>query len=159
MADKQKKPKKPIRRKGPPISGKRMRPPPRPRRRMKLQAAGKQGKGQKQVQRRKYSRVKTSVKVRIQKYNAEDKTFSTDAGTSKNVSAGGLLIHHHEPLKLGRYVMVSFSLPGSDEELDFVAKVVRVEELIDKGYDIGVMFMRKAPGEYEKLHMYVFDAL
>jgi len=123
-------------------------------------AKTKQAKKKTIVNRRKYSRVDTSVKVRIQKYNKEDKTFITDAGMSKNVSAGGLLLAYDKLLQLGSFVMVSFTLPGStDEELDFVGKIVRVELMPDGIYEYGIMFMRKTPGEYEKLHQYVFDAL
>lgn len=111
------------------------------------------------AQRRRYSRVRSHVLVSIQKRDANLEKFFIDKGTIRNISAGGLLLHVNELIELDAHIIVSFSLPGADERLDFVAKVLRVEELTDGTYEIGVMFVREMIGDFEKLHQYVFDNL
>ena len=107
------------------------------------------------VERRKYRRVKTRVQVDIHKHTPEDNDILTKRGTTRNVSAGGLLVHYDKVLEIPSYIIASFSLPGSQERLDFVAKVMRIEELMDGSYEIGISFMRMILGEFEKLGEYV----
>ena len=106
-------------------------------------------------ERRRYRRVGTQVHVSIRKYEPDQQGFSTDEGTSKNLSVGGLLLHHDKPVEVPSYIMISFLLPGSEEKLDFVGKVTRIEELMDGTYEIGVMFMHMILGDFGKLMKYI----
>jgi c-di-GMP-binding flagellar brake protein YcgR len=109
------------------------------------------------IERRQYRRVDARVRVSIQKYDEREKGLSSEHGTSRNVSAGGLLLHHDKPVEVPSYIIAAFSLPDSGEELNFVGKVVRVEELLSGGYEIGVMFMRMILGDFEEVEKYVSD--
>jgi c-di-GMP-binding flagellar brake protein YcgR len=106
-------------------------------------------------ERREYRRIDTRVSVTIQKYNPDEGDFSDEKGKSKNLSAGGLLLHHDKPLEVPSYIIASFTLPDEEEKHDFLAKVVRVEELSDGTYEAGIMFMRMILGEFSNLDKYV----
>ncbi len=110
-------------------------------------------------ERREYRRVSTRIKVDILKYDEDFKDVLYEEGTSKNVSLGGLLVLHDKSLEVPSYVIASFRLPGSDERLDFLGKAVRIEDLGDGTYEVGVMFMRMILGEFKKLNRYITDVL
>ena len=114
---------------------------------------------EKRIERRKYRRVNTRVQVSVQKYNAEIDDFYTDESISKNLSAGGILLHNDKPVDIPSFIIASFIIPDSEDKLDFVGKAVRIEELPDNTYEIGVMFMRMILGEFDKLEQYVAKEL
>ena len=108
-------------------------------------------------ERREYRRIDTRVSVTVQKYDSEEAEFSDEKGKSKNLSAGGLLLHHDKPLEVPSYIIASFTLPDEEEKLDFLAKVVRIEELPDGSYEAGIMFMRMILGEFDGLDKYITE--
>jgi c-di-GMP-binding flagellar brake protein YcgR len=112
---------------------------------------------EKRADRREYRRVDTQVSVTIQKYDTDERDFTDEKGKSKNLSAGGLLLHHDRPLEVPSYIIASFTLPEDEEKHDFLAKVVRIEELPDGTYEAGVMFMRMILGEFERIDKYISD--
>lgn len=114
---------------------------------------------QKENERRKYRRVKTQVKVAIQKYDRNSKDVSDEEGTTKNMSIGGLLVQHDKPLDVPSYVIVSFGVPGVQEKLDFVGKVIRIEELSTGGYEVGIMFMRVIFGDIKEFSRFVMTEM
>jgi c-di-GMP-binding flagellar brake protein YcgR len=107
------------------------------------------------AERRQYRRIDTRVSVTVQKYDADERDFNDEEGKSKNLSAGGLLLHHDRPLEVPSYIIVSFSLPEEEDRRDFLAKVVRIEELPDGTYEAGIMFMRMILGEFEGVERYI----
>jgi hypothetical protein len=111
--------------------------------------------GKEKSERRQYRRVDTSVVVTLQKYDSEEGYFTDEEGKSKNLSSGGLLLHHDRPLEVPSYIIASFTLPDEDEKLDFLAKVIRIEELPDGSYEAGVMFMRMILGEFTDIDKYI----
>ena len=108
------------------------------------------------VERRKYSRLDTRVKVELSLYDrAKGKTVPQGA-ESRNVSAGGLLVMADRPLEISSYVLARFTLPGETEQLDFIARVVRVEEVeAMRQYDIGLEFVDIVLGDMEKIDKYI----
>jgi len=110
-----------------------------------------------ETQRRKYSRVKAHVVVNVQKFDGFREKISSDKGTIRNLSEGGLLLQVSKPLEIDSHIIVNFSLPGSDEKMDFIAKVVRIEKLPNGQYEAGIMFLRMIMGEFERLKQYVFE--
>ena len=60
-------------------------------------------------------------------------------------------------MEVPSYIIASFDVPGAEEKLDFVGKVVRVEEMVDGSYEVGVMFMRMILGDFDQLGKYISD--
>ncbi len=106
-------------------------------------------------ERRQYRRIDARVSVTVQKYDPDGGDFMDEEGNSKNISAGGLLLHHDKPLEVPSYIIASFNLPDEKEKSDFLAKVVRIEELPDGTYEAGVMFMRMILGEFEEIEKFI----
>lgn len=107
------------------------------------------------IERRRYRRVDARVQVSIQKHMTDEDNFSSEDAVMRNLSAGGLLVHHDRPVEIPSYIIVSFSLPDSQERLDFVAKVIRIEELLDGTYELGIMFMRMIMGGFEEIEKFI----
>ena len=110
-----------------------------------------------QDERRQYRRVNAEVHVSVQKHDTEMRDISTEEGKSRNLSAGGILLHHENPLEVPSYIIVSFSLPDSSEKLDFIGKVVRIEEIPQGGYEIGIMFMKMILGEFNAIQKFISE--
>ena len=108
------------------------------------------------VEKRRYNRLDTKVKVELSLYDpAKGKTVPQSA-ESRNVSAGGLLVTIGRPLEVSAYVLARFTLPGETEQHDFIARVVRVEEVEAlRRYDIGLEFVDIVVGDMEKIDKYV----
>jgi c-di-GMP-binding flagellar brake protein YcgR len=107
-------------------------------------------------EKRKYKRLDTRVKVELSLYDpAKGKTVPKSA-ESRNVSAGGLLVSSDRPLEVSSFVLARFTLPGETEQHDFIARVVRVEEVEAlRRYDIGLEFVDIVVGDMEKIDQYV----
>jgi len=110
------------------------------------------------VERRRHRRIDAMVMVEIQKYDANAGDIVCEKSVSRNMSLGGLLMLHREPLEVPSYVIVSFTLPGMTGGLDFLGKVLRIEEIGENLYEVGVMFMRMILGEFSKLRGYIEKA-
>lgn len=114
---------------------------------------------EKHAERRQYRRIDANVEVEIQNYSPDMKDFTSDGAVSRNLSQGGMLVHYDKPVEVPSYIIASFTLPVSEEKLNFVGKVVRIEELIDGTYEIGVMFMRMIIGDFDHLARYISDEM
>jgi c-di-GMP-binding flagellar brake protein YcgR len=112
------------------------------------------------LEKRKYNRLDTRVKVEIATYDpGKGKTVPQSAET-RNVSAGGLLVTLERPLEVSSYVLARFTLPGETEQLDFIARIVRVEEVEAlRRYDIGIEFIDIVVGEMERIDKYVTEEM
>ena len=112
------------------------------------------------LEKRRYKRLDTRVKTEIALYDpGKGKTVPENAET-RNVSAGGLLVSLERPLEISSYVLARFTLPGETEQLDFIARVVRVEEVEAlRKYDIGLEFVDIIVGEMERIDSYVSDEM
>ena len=97
-----------------------------------------------QVERRKYERIDTRVKVEITPYEKGDSSMKSRDGESCNVSAGGLLVSLDCPLEISSFVRARFTMPESDAQKEIIAKVVRVDEVKSLlEYNIGLEFIEK----------------
>ena len=107
------------------------------------------------AERRKYRRVDAMVKVEVQKYDINMEDIVSEESVTRNMSLGGLLILNDRPLEVPSYIIVSFNLPGTTGRLDFLGKVLRIEELREDLYEVGVTFMRMILGEFTKLKGFI----
>jgi CheY-like chemotaxis protein len=74
--------------------------------------------------------VRTFVKMKVD--------ATVDAGTHfatiSNISLGGVLIQTDHPVQLGEIIKLSFFLPGDDDPIGAIAKVVREGRGAERGY-------------------------
>ena len=90
------------------------------------------------VERRRWERAELVVRV---DYKTVDELFSEFA---RNINEGGLFVETDTPPALGASVALEFQIPGSDEPIQVMGRVVRV---CDEGH-------REGPGmgiEFENL--------
>ena len=108
------------------------------------------------LEKRRYLRLDTRVKVELALYDQSKGKTVPQSAESRNVSAGGLLVMVERPLDVSSYVLAKFTLPGETEQQDFIARVVRVEEVEAlRKYDIGLEFVDIVIGDMEKIDKYV----
>ena len=84
--------------------------------------------------RRKSPRADLLVRVN---YTAVDALFSEFA---RNVNEGGIFIETESPKPVGTAVELEFKLPGMDEPLEVVGRVVRVDHDGPDGSGMGIEF-------------------
>lgn len=110
------------------------------------------------VEKRRFRRLDTRVKIEVSLYDTgECKTVQQNA-QSRNVSAGGLLVTMDRPLEISTFVLIRFTMPGETQQHDFIAKVVRVEEVESQHkYDNGLEFVDIVAGEMEEIDKYVLS--
>lgn len=112
-------------------------------------------------EKRRYSRLKTEVKVDISYTDPEtDVTSLLTRPVSKNVSASGLLIRHNKPLAVGSDVVLKFLLPEEKRYVMTFAKIVRVDAVEEgKAYDIGICFTNARLEDIERINKYISSSL
>ena len=86
------------------------------------------------IERRKSPRADLLVRV---DYTAVDALFSEFA---RNVNEGGIFIETETPQPIGTTVELEFKLPGMDEPLQVIGRVVRVDHEGPDGSGMGIEF-------------------
>lgn len=87
------------------------------------------------VERRRSSRVDLLVRV---DYKTVDELFSEFA---RNINEGGMFVETDTPPELGSSVALQFQIPGSDEPIQVMGRVVRVSRgERDEGPGMGIEF-------------------
>ena len=79
---------------------------------------------------------RSDLLVRVD-YTAVDSLFSDFA---RNVNEGGIFVESQTPQPVGTTVELEFKLPGMDEPLEVVGRVVRVDRDGPEGSGMGIEF-------------------
>jgi len=91
-------------------------------------------------ERRRGPRVEASFHVSYSVLNVEESPETSLTGTAKNVSKYGMCLRTDRILSPGHVVSVEFLLPGSENELLAVGKVIWSGQSPNGGFDIAVEF-------------------
>lgn len=108
-----------------------------------------------------YRRLDERVQVRYKVFEKENelikrKMVPEEFAETENISAGGLLFKTADRLAVGSVLELKIQLPGIPELIECLARVVRVEELIERiEYDIAVCFLDLTGAERLKLDKFV----
>ncbi len=108
--------------------------------------------------RRRYRRARADVRVEFEQYTQAPMHIATSGASSKNVSAAGILVFFEAPLPVSSTVLVRFFLPGEEDPLEAIGRVVRCEK-VGGGYDIGLAFMDCTAEEIATIEKYVQSEL
>jgi hypothetical protein len=74
----------------------------------------------------------------------------------QDLSEGGVLFNHDEPLTVGTQCQLSFPLPGLDRQVNCRIKVRRVEELVNNSqFGIGASIVQIKPGDHKALARFI----
>ncbi len=88
---------------------------------------------------RAHTRIRSRLAVKYQ-IIAEDGTFEqTHETIAKDISTSGLQIELDRPLPLDKKLKITFKLPKVDNPIDLVCRVVRVEEVDNSKFGIGMI--------------------
>ncbi len=108
-----------------------------------------------------YQRLDNKVKVRYKVFETEKelikrKEITEEISATKNISAGGLLFIAQEQLTIGAILELKIQLPSSQELVECLARVTRVEEMLEPGeYDIAVCFLDLTSADRIRLDKFV----
>lgn len=120
---------------------------------------------QNESDKRVYKRLNSKVGLRYKVFETENEFIkrghiAEELGTTKDVSAGGLLFVVQEKLAVGSILELSLGLPAVETPIECLAKVVRVKELREgTGYDIAVCFLDLTSAERMRLDKFVEQEL
>ena len=110
---------------------------------------------EKNDERRKFKRLDARVTVEIKSYDTDKSETVVYASETKDLSAGGVKIVADAAFPVPHYVLVKFSIPD-EAPVEYFAKVVRVEEISDKGpYEIGLWFLHMTSEQKAALDRFV----
>ena len=94
------------------------------------------------MERRRYQRLLREVAVDVTyKDSSSKRIVAVERSCTRNISAIGLLVVADKMFGVGENVNVQFFLPNSEEEVKASARIVRVEEIVEKeAYELGLEF-------------------
>ncbi|ABY92956.1 flagellar brake protein [Thermoanaerobacter sp. CM-CNRG TB177] len=104
------------------------------------------------LQRRQYFRLEKVIPFTYTiSGGEEDKVYK---GLIQDISGGGLRCKVDKKLEVGTIINCVFTL---DQEITVSGKVVRYEELLEKGYEIGICYVDISEKVREKIISYIFE--
>lgn len=104
------------------------------------------------LQRRQYFRLEKVISFTYTiSGGEEDKVYK---GLIQDISGGGLRCKVDKKLEVGTIINCVFTL---DQEITVSGKVVRYEELLEKGYEIGLCYVDIDEKVREKIISYIFE--
>ncbi|AAM24641.1 c-di-GMP-binding flagellar brake protein YcgR [Caldanaerobacter subterraneus subsp. tengcongensis MB4] len=107
--------------------------------------------GVERLQRRKYFRLEKVIPFTYRIRGEEEKEYK---GVIQDISGGGLRCRVDKKLEIGTIIDCSFTL---DEEIQVSGKVVRYEESMEEGYEVGVCYVDIEERMREKIIRYIFE--
>jgi len=112
------------------------------------------------LERRIYPRLDSKINLSYKVVSAEEdllkKGLNPEQFTiTKNISAGGLLFYTEEPMQIGLILELKIELPDGKEPIECLAKVVRIEELEEKRYNVAVCFLDITGADRNRLNKYI----
>ncbi|MBU1998942.1 MAG: Flp pilus assembly complex ATPase component TadA [Candidatus Omnitrophica bacterium] len=116
-----------------------------------------QGENNKRI----YNRLDEKINLRYRIFKSAEELASKgytpqQLGATKNISAGGLVFSSTQMLAISTFVEVRIELPNSEEPVECLSRVVRVEELEEgKKYDIAVCFLDITSAQRSRLEKYI----
>lgn len=125
-----------------------------------FRGAGAQGADASASEKRVFKRLNKKVDVHYKVLESKEGLISRgltseSLSMSRDISAGGVLFISEKPIALSSVLDIKVEIPGSDEPIECLAKVVRVEEIeANKSYDIAVCFLDISSGQRSRLNKY-----
>lgn len=111
--------------------------------------------------RRIYPRLASKVNIRFQAFKTKEELIRhgftpEQLSVTRDISAGGMFFVSREPIAVGAILDMKIELPYTDETIECLAKVLRVEEVeAEKVYNVTVNFLDIASAQRTKLNKYV----
>ncbi|MBI5150063.1 MAG: Flp pilus assembly complex ATPase component TadA [Candidatus Omnitrophica bacterium] len=115
--------------------------------------------------RRTYPRRDTKVNIRFKIFRSKDEALKRGVtsppeveqlSVTTNISAAGMVFIAREPVAAGSVLELKIELPNSEEPVECLAKVLRVEDVEEeKTYNVTVNFLDISGAQRTKLNKYV----
>ncbi|MBU0633826.1 MAG: PilT/PilU family type 4a pilus ATPase [Candidatus Omnitrophica bacterium] len=86
------------------------------------------------------TRIRSRLKIKFEEISQEGKGGSPIETVAKDISTTGMQIEHEKPFALNTKIKLTFRLPKIEDPIEVISRVVRVEELKNKMYAIGMNF-------------------
>jgi len=112
-------------------------------------------------ERRAYSRLDSKINLRYKVFKSKEdllkKGFTPEQlSVTKNISAAGLVFYSGEPLPIGSILELTIELPGAEETVECLARVVRIEEVKEEtSYNVAVCFLDITSAQRVRLNRYI----
>ena len=97
--------------------------------------------------------LRTFVKLKVEATVGQSTRFATIS----NISLGGLALESEERLPLGEFVKLQFFLPGQDEAISVITKVVRQADR-DNPRSYGTQYLDLTDADRARIHDFVTSA-
>jgi len=115
----------------------------------------------KQSEPRVYNRLDKKINISFKTFKSLDVLFKRgftpeQLSVTRNISAGGLLFVSCEPLTVGSILELTIELPDSNDPIDCLVKVLRVEQIEEgRNYDVAGHFLDISSSHRTRLEKYI----
>ncbi|MFH1093380.1 MAG: PilT/PilU family type 4a pilus ATPase [Candidatus Omnitrophota bacterium] len=97
------------------------------------------------------TRIRSRIKIKYQMLNTDNSLSAAKTTIAKDISTDGMHIEIEASVPLDTKIMLEFRLPKIDEVIKATGRVVRVEELKDGMFGIGLIFEEIQSGNKEEI--------
>ncbi len=110
---------------------------------------------------RAYNRLDDKINFTYEVYKTKEgllrgEVNSKDTGTTKNISAGGLIFVSGEFLSMEYILSIKISFPDGGDYIQCLAKIVKITEIIpNKAYEVALCFLDIASTQRARIDKYV----
>lgn len=106
--------------------------------------------------RRVYARVVLELPIHYSRFKPNSLVHFNQEGITKNISAGGVLFKTKKSFSVGTILEIVLELPQDLEDIQCLARVVRVET-IEEGseYNLAICFLELPNSERKRLNQYI----
>ncbi|MBU0571188.1 MAG: PilZ domain-containing protein [Candidatus Omnitrophica bacterium] len=81
------------------------------------------------VEKRRHKRIRQQFMVKVREKTSEAEDSEWDMVTTRNLSAGGVLLNHNRGLKSGSLLEMQVNFPLSEDPINCVGKVLRFNDV------------------------------
>ena len=81
------------------------------------------------VEKRRHKRIKQQFMVKFREKTSDNEDSGWDMVTTRNLSAGGVLLNHNKGLKQGSLLEMQVNFPLSEDPINCVGKVLRFKDV------------------------------
>ena len=80
-------------------------------------------------------------------------------GMVQNISAGGMFLTAERRFEPGMALRMHFNLPGVEDEIHVLGEVVRIEDISETEFGIGIQFLELGPESRQSLQVFLEKSL
>lgn len=109
------------------------------------------------MEKRKFPRVDCTFQVSCQTFQENRSNFNSSR--SRNISIGGILLSTNKQGRLGEDIIIKFMVPQYGHKVLARGRIVRIRELKDGDFEIGVQFLNIRDKDIDQVSRFIQEKI